>query len=236
MSFQTTRWSRILAARDAGLDGPNPALDELCAAYWSPVYAYVRRQGATPEEAKDLTQGVFTDLLQRSFLDQLDPDRGRFRSFLLAATKHYLANQRARERTLKRGGAAITLSLDVDDAEARYQAHLATDTTPERTYERSWAENVLQRAMDRLAEQTARRQGEQFFAVLKPLLTGTAETPAYAEIARRVGMSEGAVKTAVYRMRKRYGALLRDEISSTVTDQGQVDDELRRLLSVLAAT
>ena len=228
--FATTQWNVVLAARDGSDSQARHALESLCESYWFPLYAYVRRRGHVSDAARDLTQAFFADLLSRDFLGAVDQSKGRFRSFLLASLEHFLSHERDKERSLKRGGASRTLSLDAAAAETRYR-HEATDRlTPERVFERRWGLTVMERAMARLEAEFNTQPAR--FAQLKPCLTGD-DPDRYRDIAASLGLSEPAVKTAVHRLRERYGRVLREEVAETVASPGDVDDEVRHLLSVI---
>ena len=227
--FATTRWSLVLAARGSSMPARD-ALAQLCGLYWYPLYAYVRRKGHTHAEAEDLTQEFFTRLLERDDLAAVDPARGRFRSFLMASLEHFLSHERDRNRTLKKGGGIRTPSLDADTAETHYGREPVDRLTPELVFERRWGLTVMERAMERLRAESG-DQAERFER-LKPCLTGD-QPDRYREIAAALGMTETAVKTAVHRMRERYGRLLRDEVAETVASAADVDEELRHLLGVL---
>ena len=231
--FATTQWSQVLAAKQGDETRALAALQELCAAYWYPLYAYVRHQGYDADDARDLTQGYFAELLDKRFLKDVDPSKGRFRSFLLASLRNYLSHQRDRERALKRGGAASTLSFDTEAAESRIELEPVDESTPEQLYERRWAMTVLERAMSTLKRESSDVGGLDQFERFKPYLTGEQPRERYRQVAADLGMSEGAVKTAVYRLRRRYGQCLRSEIAETVADSAEVDAEVRYLLKAL---
>lgn len=228
--FATTQWNVVLAARDGNDSQARQALEALCEAYWYPLYAYVRRRGYPADEARDLTQAFFADLLGRDFLGVIDQSKGRFRSFLLASLEHFLSHERDKERTLKKGGGARTLSLDADVAETRYRHEPADPLTPELVFERRWGLTVMERAMERL--QTEFADQPERFEQLKPCLTG-ANADRYREMAVALGMTENSVKAAVHRLRQRYGRLLREEIAETVASAAEVDEEVRHLLGVI---
>jgi len=228
--FATTQWNVVLAARDGSESQAQLALASLCEAYWVPLYAYVRRRGHSAEDASDLTQAFFADLLSRDFLGAIDRSRGRFRSFLLASLEHFLSHERDKEQALKRGGATRTLSLDADAAESRYRHEPTDHLTPERVFERRWGLTVMERAMDRLEAEFGDQPAR--FVHFKPCLTGDSPNR-YRDIAAALGMTEVAVKTAVHRLRERYGRLLRDEVAETVASETDVDDEVRHLLGVI---
>jgi RNA polymerase sigma-70 factor (ECF subfamily) len=230
--FATTQWNVVLAARDGTDTEARRALESLCEAYWYPLYAYVRRRGHAADEARDLTQAFFADLLSRDFLAAVDRSKGRFRSFLLASLEHFLSHERDKERTLKKGGGVRFLPLDIDVAETRYRHEPADPLTPELVFERRWGLMVMERAMERLQVESSGDQPERF-EHLKPYLTGSEPHTQYREIAASLGMTESAVKAAVHRLRQRYGRLLRAEIAETVADPAEVDDEVRHLLTVV---
>jgi RNA polymerase sigma-70 factor (ECF subfamily) len=216
----------------AASGGSREELAELCSGYWAPLYAYLRRRGYSVEDAQDLTQGYFSRLLEKGFLAQADAERGRFRSFLLASLKNFVANEWHREHAQKRGGEARAVNLeDTGRAEMLYAA--ATDLTPERLYERNWALTVLERVTGALAAEFAAAQKQAVFDGLKQFLTGDAGELKYSQAAAALGMSEGAARVAVYRMRGRFRDLLRAEIGRTVEDEGAVDEELRFLMGAL---
>lgn len=231
--FATTHWSVVLQAGQTPSPLSQAALEKLCRAYWFPLYTFIRRQGHAPEEAQDLTQAFFAHLLETESFTRADPHKGRFRSFLLGALKHFLVNEWQRARRLKRGGGCAFLSLDETDAETRLAAEPADDLTPEAVYERRWAEAVLAQVLDRLREEfAASGQGDRFEALKVFLLAGQ-EPASYADVARQLGLGETAVKSAIYRLRQRYGELIRAEIAHTVASAAEVEDELRHLLAVL---
>ena len=228
--FATTQWNVVLAARDGSESQARLALEALCAAYWFPLYAYVRRRGHDADQARDLTQAFFADLLSRDFLGAIDRSKGRFRSFLLASLEHFLSHERDKERALKKGGGTRTISLDAEAAETRYRHEPADRLTPELVFERRWGLTVMERAMERLQGESG-DQPERF-EQLKPCLTGD-NPDRYREIALALGMTETAVKTAVHRLRERYGRLLREEVAETVASPADVDEEVRHLLGVI---
>ena len=184
-----------------------------------------------PETARDLTQGFFADLLGRDFLEPVDPAKGRFRAFLLASLKNFLGHERERAQALKRGAGIPTLSLDAEDAERRFGREPVEKLTPEQIFERRWGLTIMERAMARLEAASSSRAGQ--FDRLKGYLTGAEPAVAYREVAADLGLSEGAVKTAVHRLRQDYGRFLREEIAATIADPGDLDDELRHLLTVI---
>ena len=229
--FKTTRWSIV---RAAGGDAPerDRALAWLCQAYWYPIYAFVRRRGHEAEDARDLVQSFFATLLEKDPFRGLDPDAGKFRAFLLASVKNFAANERAREGAEKRRTSHPAFTVSLDDAEQVYAHEPAGDLDAERLFERRWALAVLARATGRLREEYRQAGRARWFDALERHLSGEAEGT-YAETADRLDMSVSAVKTSIHRMRKRLGRLLRDEVAETVSDPGEVDDEVRHLLRVL---
>jgi RNA polymerase sigma-70 factor (ECF subfamily) len=227
--FATTRWSVVLAAGN----GADVALEDLCRAYWRPVYGFIRRFGRDPEDARDLTQGFFARLLEKNWIARARRERGRFRTFLLATLKAYLSDEHDRATALKRGGGVAALSLDAEAAEREYAAEPSDDLSPDRIYEQRWAEALLRRVLGRLeAEFDAGGRGGRF-AALKGFLVEDRGEVSYADTARILGLSESAVKSGIHRLRARYGELVREEISQTVAVAGDVDDEIRHLLGVL---
>jgi RNA polymerase sigma-70 factor (ECF subfamily) len=231
--FHTTRWSLVAAAAGASSAGTRAALEELCQAYWYPVYAFLRRRGHATEDAGDLTQSFFAVLLEKDYLADADPHRGRFRAFLLTAVARFVSKERDKQAAQKRGGGKRTVSFDLADGEARYQREPAHDWTPERIFERRWALTLLDRTLLDLRLEHAAAGKLPLFDALKVFLTGEAGTPPLREIAERLQMSEGAVRVAVHRLRQKYRDALRAEIAQTVATEGDVDDELAVLLAAL---
>ena len=229
----TTQWSQVLAARDGSETETRRALESLCQTYWQPLYAYIRRQGYEPEEASDLTQAYFTEFLEKDFLADVDPEKGRFRSFLLTSLRHFLSHERIRSHALKRGGATLTLSLDTDVAEERYMQEPATGRSPEEVFERRWALTVLGKALASLRHESTTENRRQSFETLKPYLTGEEPRKPYQEVAEELGMTEVAVRKAAHRLRRRFGQVLRDEIAETVAGEDAIDDEVRHLLMII---
>lgn len=230
--FATTQWSLVLAAGNRDSPDFRTALAELCERYWYPIYAFVRRRGADAEQAQDLTQGFFSHLLERGTLRVVDRERGRFRSFLLGALKFYLADERDRALAQKRGGGAVSLSLDLDDAESRYRLEADPEDAPDNLFAKRWALEVLKKTHEELRREARRSANPERQERLAALLTGESEQP-YREIADELGMSETALKVSIHRLRKRFGALLRDEVRRTVEDPDKVEEELRFLLQAV---
>ena len=209
------------------------ALAALCEGYWLPIYAYARRRGHSSEQAEDLTQGFFTKLLEKRYLDQADRKRGKFRTFLLSSFKHYMANEWDRSQALKRGGGQRFVSLDVEQAEGRFSAEPADAVDPERLFARQWARTLLDRVLDRLALEMERSGNAERFERLKIFLTGWAPAIPYSEVAADLEMSEVAVKVAVNRMRGKFRDLLLDEVAQTVESEEAVAEEIRFLIDAL---
>jgi RNA polymerase sigma-70 factor (ECF subfamily) len=203
--------------------------------YWYPLYAFVRREGHRPDEAQDLTQAFFARLLEKKYLRDYERDRGRFRSFLLAALKHFLANERDRASAQKRGGGLSDMSLDavIQAGERRYSLEPRSELTPDKIFERQWALTVLDRVISRLHEEFEQNGKGPQFERMKPLLAGDETRIPYAELASGLNTTEGALKTAVHRLRRRYREILRDEIAQTVVHPDEVREEIRYLVSVL---
>src|SRR5687767_14609044 len=216
--FQTTHWSLVVSAGDRQSARSDEALARLCTDYWPPLYAYIRRSGHSLHAAQDLTQEFFARLLEKNFFQSADRERGRFRSFLLGAVKHFLSNQKKAARAQKRGGGKPLLSLDFRSAESAYQTDPADSQTPDRLFEQQWALLLLDRILQRLADEFAAKGKPQQWVVLREFLTAGMDHRPYADAAAELGMSEAAVRMAVHRLRKRYRQLLRDEIAQTVAD------------------
>ena len=233
-SFATTHWSVVLASAQGDSPQAAAALDQLCRTYWYPLYAFVRRQGHSPHDAEDLLQAFFARFLEKHYLDDVDRSRGRFRSFLLAALRHFLADEWDKAMADKRGGRVQTVSLDSQTAERRYWEEPASDLTPERLYEQRWACVLLERVMQRLEQDSAEAGKAHFFEALKPFLVGESRSVSYAELAAQLGVSEAALKMKVQRLRYRYQRLLREEIAHTVASPEEVEDEIHYLFRVLS--
>jgi RNA polymerase sigma-70 factor (ECF subfamily) len=231
--FTTTHWSVVLASAQRDSPQAAVALEQLCRAYWYPLYAFVRRQGHSPPDAEDLLQAFFARFLEKHFLSNVDRSKGRFRSFLLAALKHFLASEWDKAHAAKRGGKVEFVSLDNEASEGRYSEEPASDLTPEKLYEQRWACVLLEQVMQRLEQDAAAAGKGRFFEGLKPFLVGESHSVSYAELAARFGVSEAALKMKVQRMRQRYQQLLREEIAHTVVSPEEVEDEIRHLFRVL---
>lgn len=234
-AFATTRWSMVFRASE-GLDNrAQRDLEDVCRACWYPIYAFVRRQGYSPEDSQDLAQGFFEHVLRNNVLSHADPERGKFRSFLLGALRHFVSNEARRMRAEKRGGRVQFVPMDVQEGEERYEREIAHPDTPEKLFQRSWAENLLQRAVDGLRRDYEKQGKGSLFEALHPYLAGSANPNSYQELAQSLKMSSGTVAVAVFRMRKRYGELLRSEIAQTVDDPSDIEQEIRLLLDAVAA-
>ncbi len=229
--FPTTRWSVVVAASDPHGEQARSSLVSLCENYWYPLYAYLRRCGLPAEQAQDLTQEFFVRLLEGRYLDRADPEKGRFRSFILTSLKFFVADQQDRQRARKRGG-GILVPLEFSSGEERFQHEPAHDLTPERVFERRWALSVLDRVVARLREEFVQNGRPEQFERLKVFLLGQSDAP-YASLAREMNTSEGALKVAIHRLRKRYRDLFRQEIAETVADPAEVESELKYLAAVL---
>lgn len=224
-----------MAAGDDNTSIANAALASLYQTYWYPLYAYVRRRGRPVDEAGDIVQSFFVSLLERRDFTRLDRDRGRFRAFLLGSLKHFLANDSARRQTLKRGGGANTVPLLLDGAEDRYAREPSDPVTPETLYERRWALTVIEQVLTGLREEWRRQNREPAFDALRDCLLGMSPPGGYAATAARLKMSEGAVKTAVHRLRRRFQMELHRLVLETVSNPGDADDEIRDLIRALDA-
>ena len=232
--FATTHWTVVLAAGRQHSPQAARALEELCRTYWFPLYAYVRRRGYAREDAEDLTQAFFTRLLEKNSFASLDAGKGKFRAFLLASVKHFLANARDKAHTLKRGGGSIPLSLDWQTADTQFQVAATGEPSPDQAFDREWAVALLARVIERLQNECAVDGKANLFEQLKLFLTAGNDEPAQGEVAQALGMEAGAVRVAIHRLRKRYRQLLRDEIAHTLTDQAMVDDEMRALFGAFS--
>lgn len=231
--FDTTHWSVVLKAGADDSPQAAEALARLCRAYWYPLYAYVRRQGYSMEDAQDLTQEFFARLLEHNYLRSADRKRGRFRTFLLTSLKHFLINEWKRANREKRGSGQRILSLDEEMAESRFTAEPAVDQPPDALYDHGWAAVLLERALVALRTELERSGKRDLFDRLKVFVWGGKNALSYAAMAEQLGMTEGAVKVAVHRLRQRYGELLRAEVAQTVTTPVEVEEELQYLVAVI---
>src|SRR6266567_8243499 len=233
-AFTTTHWSVVLEAQGES-PAAKEALEKLCRTYWRPVYAFLRRQGFGREEAEDITQGFFAQLLERRKFSALREEKGRLRSFLLGALKYFLADERRRAMAIKRGEGQRLIPLEDLRADERIDMEPADPVTAEMIYERRWALTVLEQVLDRLKNEYQSAGNTGLFDSLKQLLPDEPGSPSQAEIAAQLGMTENALRQAFYRFRQRYQSLLREEIAHTVATPGDIEDELRHLITVLEA-
>lgn len=232
--FVTTHWSVVLLAGQETSAESASALEHLCRTYWYPLYAYARRQGHSPPDGQDLTQQFFAGFIEKKYFGLANPDRGRFRCFLLASFKHFLTNEYNRSQTAKRGGEYAFVSWDETAAETHYGHEPAHETSPDRLFERAWVLTLLEKVMKDLQQEYVRAGKGNVFDALQVFLSGEKAESTYAEIGAPLQMSESAVKMAVSRLRQRYGEKLRSEIAQTVTGPTNVEDELRHLLGALS--
>ena len=232
--FAITHWSVVLAAGQTNTTQAGAALEKLCRTYWYPLYAFIRRQGQSPHDAQDLTQGFFALLLEKNYVGLADRENGKFRSFLLTALNHFLGDQRDRANALKRGGGKVVISLEEQAAEGRWSLEPATDLSREMEYEKLWAVTVLQQALSHLREETDKTGRGQMFEGLKPFLEGETRPGDYAAVAAKLGMTANSAAVTVHRLRQRYRELVRTEIANTVASVEEIEDELRHLFAVLA--
>ncbi len=233
--FATTRWTVVLSAGHQSSPQAALALEELCRLYWYPLYAYVRHRGHSKADAEDLTQAFFARFLEKNYLAGVRSEKGRFRAFLLAALKHFLANEWDKSRRRKRGGGVTPLALDWQDAESRYHIEPSDDLSPDKLYDRAWAVTLLERVVTRLRDDTVAADKRREFDLLKPFLTMGKGAVPYADAALALGVSEGTARVAVHRLRRRYRELLREEIAQTLADASQVQEELQALFSAFAS-
>lgn len=232
--FATTHWSVVLAAgQERDSLQATEALEKLCRTYWYPLYAFVRRREYGPEDAQDLTQDFFAQLLRKKYPARADRLKGRFRTFLLHTLNQFLVDQRERAMTLKRGRGQIFISLDAEEPEDRYRLEVPDELTPEKLFERRWAQTILDQALGRLRAEFASEGKAQIYEVLQAFEPGEQSALSYAEASIRLGMSESAVKSMIHRLRQRHRELVREEIAHTVPTVAEIDEELRHLVSVL---
>lgn len=232
--FVTTRWSVVLAAGHGDSTAALDALDHLCQTYWYPLYAYARRRGHSPHDAQDLTQEFFARLLEGNWLARADRERGRFRSFLLSAMKHFLANEWNKAHAQKRGGRQPILSLNDDSAEQRYRLEPVEEMTPEILFERGWALALLNDVLSQLEREYGREGKQELLEAMRPALTADRGRIRYGEMAEQLGMTGTAARVAVHRLRQRYRRLIQAAVAGTVAAPEQVEEEMRHLFNILA--
>jgi RNA polymerase sigma factor (sigma-70 family) len=237
-SFHTTRWTIVMKAAQSQAQGAQPALAELCRLYWYPLYIFARRRGHSPDDAQDLTQSFFLHLLEHRALTGVDRLKGKFRSFLMASFQNHLSDVADRARRLKRGGDKVFLQLDAEEAEERYRLEPAEFLTAEKIFDARWAMTVLGEALKQLRQEYANAGKTSTFEALKIFLDPNNSTapPSYDEVASALHITTGAVKTLIHRLRKRYTALLREEVTRTVSDPAEVDEEIHALCEALIAS
>lgn len=233
--FVTTRWSVVLAARGVDTGASRNALEALCRGYWYPLYAYARRKGNGVHDAQDLTQAFFARLLEKGYLQAVDREKGRFRSFLLVAFKRFLANEWDRAKAAKRGGTMTFVPLDTEVAETRYAVEPAAGLSPEAMYDRRWALTLIERAMNRLREEYASGGKTAEFDALKGYLAAERGGIPYAEVSAQLGINEGAARMTVHRLRRRFREVFREEIAHTIGSQEEFEDEIRLMMTALAS-
>jgi RNA polymerase sigma-70 factor (ECF subfamily) len=236
--FRTTHWSVVLLSAQTQAPGSRTALADLCRLYWYPLYAFVRRRGYSPEDAQDLTQGFFLSLLERKSLRRVSPEKGKFRSFLLASLKNYLSDAFDRDNSAKRGGQIEFVALDFQDGEERYHDEQADDISPEKVFDARWALILLSHAMGRLRKEYVSQDKTAIIDALQPFLdpTNSKRLPSYEDVADKLQVSLAGVKTLIHRLRRRYSEILREEVARTVTDTRAIDDEIHSLCEALIAS
>ena len=232
--FVTTPWTEVLLARQQEAPGSHEALEHLCKLYWYPLYAHIRYSVTDPHEAEDLTQEFFRLLIEKNYLGAVERQRGKFRSFLLVAVKRFLINAHKHANRLKRGGGQTHISLDLELAESRYHAELATGLSPDQIFERLWARTVLDRTLDQLRDEYAAAGKSAIFSALSGYLTEESRFGDYNEVGQKLGMTSSTVAVAVHRLRHRYRQLVKDSVRCTVADSDEVEDEVKHLLATLS--
>jgi RNA polymerase sigma-70 factor (ECF subfamily) len=233
--FTTTHWSVVLNASDPASPQAARALEELCLSYWYPLYAYLRREGLDEESAKDTTQAFFARLLEKNYLGQVQREKGKFRSFLLASLKHFLSDQRDKARARKRGGGAVFVPLDGHEGEERYRLEPVDGMDPQKLYERRWALTLLDAARKELEAEYQAEGKAELYQQLRPYESPGQAAPLYSALAAQLKLSEGGARTAVFRLRRRYQELVREQVARTVADPAEVDEEIRYMIRVLGA-
>ena len=231
--FPATKWSVIIRATENPSPLSHEALEDLCRIYWPPLYAFLRRSGQAPHEAQDLVQGYLARLLAREDLATVSPDKGRFRSYLLAGLRNFLVSEARQASTLKRGGRVEIISLDLENAEALYSASLADGATPDLAFDRRWAETILDQALEKLREENIARGKERLYEILKPCLATDAADD-YASLGRELAMTPGAIAVAIHRFRLRFRELVRSAVADTVGSEADLEEEMRNFLTILS--
>ncbi len=232
--FATTHWSVVQAAGHPSSSGYKSSLETLCKTYWYPLYAYLRRHGYNADQAGDYTQGFFARMMEKQSIGSADPERGKFRSFLLTSLKNFIADEYDRSQAQKRGGGKNIFSLDLESAEGQYCLEPADEMSPEKLFERSWAITMLKNTLEKLCGEYKSDRKKKQFEHLKVYLTADRQSASYNEAAEKLQMTEGAVKVAVHRLRKRYREVLKDEIAQTVSSQEGVEEEINELFKALS--
>lgn len=231
--FKTTQWALIASARDAPSDVARDALSALCQQYWYPVYSYIRCKGHSNDQAKDLAQEFFCEFVDRKFFRNVSPEKGHFRSYVIASVKNFLANERRKANTLKRGGGKIIISMDAFPPDYVLSTVSAAGLDPRQLFDQQWAVVVIERAMRRLEEETSKREYNVRFELLRDVLTGSIDALPYRELGDMIGKSEGAVSVFVHRLRNRFGELVREEVAQTVSKPEEIDEEIQYLFAAL---
>jgi RNA polymerase sigma-70 factor (ECF subfamily) len=234
-SFATTHWTVVLAAKDRSSPDAFEAMEKLCRTYWGPVYGFIRRDGHDVEAARDLTQEFFAQLLAKDHLKHLRHQRGKFRSFLLTFVKHFLSSERAKARAQKRGGGMVLISMDACSVEERQLVEAKPDLSAEQVFDRRWVQTVLENSLERLRREYLSKGKSELFELLKDIQPGERGELTYAELGAPLGMTEEAMKTAVRRLRRRQGEILREEIAQTVAHGEDIEEEVRHLMAALRA-
>lgn len=230
--FRTTRWTLVCKARNLETPSAAEALSQLCGEYWYPLYAFIRRRGYSPEDGQDLTQSFFARLLEKQYLQSADRERGRFRTFLLKSLDHFLVNEWEKQKAVKRGGRCFFVSWEELQAEDRYDAEPSDDLSADKLFDRRWALNLIEKAIAVLRQEHATAGELAVFEALQGFLSGADNPETHKEVGARLGLTENAVKMRVFRLKRRFGVLLREVVADTVSEEGEIDDEMHYLLAV----
>ena len=230
--FRSTRWTLVCKARNLETPSAVEALSQLCREYWYPLYAFVRRRGYSPEDGEDLTQSFFARLLEKQYLQHADRERGRFRTFLLKSLDHFLVNEWEKQKTVKRGGRCLFVSWEELKAEDRYNEEPFHELSADKLYDRRWALTLIEKAMEVLRHEYASAGEQAVFEALQGCLSGHESPDSHKDVAARLDLTPGAVKMRLHRLKLRFGQLLREQIADTVSEEGEIDDEMRHLLAV----